>query len=170
MKRTSMVLMVIVLLIFAFLASLLVSPILIVAEDSEEDGGIDMAARIGITGFEWVYPGSSVNAEGQTLHNVRADHPDDPYGAARDIMTYRYGVTPHIIVSVNNDAAAAIFGNSIIDDIRVNDAYNGYAGNEHVSGTMDRGDAVGTAMAQNGMNIFEIPLQFLMGNISIHFV
>ena len=85
-------------------------------------------------------------------------------------MTYSYGVTPHIIVSVNNDAAAAIFGNSIIDDIRVNDAYNGYAGNEHVSGTMDRGDAVGTAMAQNGMNIFEIPLQFLMGNISIHFV
>ena len=53
MKRTSMVLMVIVLLIFAFLASLLVSPILIVAEDSEEDGGIDMAARKKITPDEY---------------------------------------------------------------------------------------------------------------------
>ena len=34
---------------------------------------------------------------------------------------------------------------------------------------MDRGDAVGTAMAQNGINVFEIPIQFLMGNIGIHF-
>jgi hypothetical protein len=68
---------------------------------------------------------------------------------------------------VNNDAAAAIFGGSIVDDIRANDAYNGY-GASNVPGTMDRGDAVGTAMANNGMNIFEIPLQLLLGNIQIH--
>ena len=78
--------------------------------------------------------------------------------------------SPHLIVSVNNEAAAAIFGSTIIDDIRANDAYNGYPGNENFQGTMDRGDAVGTAMANNGMNVFAIPIQFLLGNISLHFV
>lgn len=165
-----MVLLAIVLLIVAFLASTVVSPILIVAEDSEEDASIDMAATFSITGLDWVYPGSSINAEGQTLHNVHINHPEDPYGAARDIMTYSYGKTPHFIFSVNNDAAQAIFGESIVDDIRANDGYNGYAGNDNVAGSMDRGDAVGTAMASNGMNVFEIPIQLLMGNISVHIV
>ncbi|WP_432645563.1 hypothetical protein [Methanobrevibacter sp.] len=170
MRKLSVALIALVLIVVVFLASTIVSPVLIVAEDSSEENGIDMAATIGLTGFEWIYPGSSVNAQGQTLHNVYADYPDDPYGAARDIMSYTYHFTPHIIVSVNNDGAAAIFGGDIIDNIRANDAYNGYAGNDKVSGSMDRGDAVGTAMAQNGMNIFEIPIQFLTGNISIHFV
>ena len=170
MAKINTVLIALVLIVVVFLASTIVSPVLIVAEDSSEENGIDMAATIGLTGFEWIYPGSSVNAQGQTLHNVYADYPDDPYGAARDIMSYTYHFTPHIIVSVNNDGAAAIFGGDIIDNIRANDAYNGYAGNDKVSGSMDRGDAVGTAMAQNGMNIFEIPIQFLTGNISIHFV
>ena len=170
MRKLSVALIAFVLIVVVFLASTIVSPVLIVAEDSSEENGIDMAATIGLTGFEWIYPGSSVNAQGQTLHNVYADYPDDPYGAARDIMSYTYHFTPHIIVSVNNDGAAAIFGGDIIDNIRANDAYNGYAGNDKVSGSMDRGDAVGTAMAQNGMNIFEIPIQFLTGNISIHFV
>ena len=170
MRKLSVALIALVLIVVVFLASTIVSPVLIVAEDSSEENGIDMAATIGLTGFEWIYPGSSVNAQGQTLHNVYADYPDDPYGAARDIMSYTYHFTPHIIVSVNNDGAAAIFGGDIIDNNRANDAYNGYAGNDKVSGSMDRGDAVGTAMAQNGMNIFEIPIQFLTGNISIHFV
>ena len=73
-------------------------------------------------------------------------------------------------MSVNNDAAEAIFGGSIVDDIRANDAYNGYAGSENVQGTMSRGDAVGTAMANDGMNVFQIPIQLLMGNIKPIFV
>lgn len=157
-------------LIVVALASTIVSPVLIVAEDTSEGNGIDMAATIGLTGFNWIYPGNSVNAQGQTLHNVYANYPDDPYGAARDIMSYTYHVTPHIIISINNDAAAAVCGGNIIDDIRSNDGYNGYAGNNKVSGSMNRGDAVGTAMAKNGINIIEIPIQFLIGNISPHFV
>ena len=142
------------------------------ADDVEEGGGgaVDMAAKFSITGFEWIYPGSSVNAQGQTLHNIHLDSPDDPYGAARDIMTYTYNFTPHLIVSINNDGAEAIFGTSIVDDIRANDAYNGYAGNDKVQGTMSRGDAVNAAMTKNGMNVFQIPIQALLGNIAFHFV
>ncbi len=156
---------IIVLIIVVIIASTIVSPVMIVAEDTTEDSSIDMAATIGITGFSWVYPGSSFNAEGQTLHNVHIDHPENPYGAARDIMSYSYGVTPHVIFSVNNQAAEAIFGSSIVDDIRANDGYFGYAGNDNVAGSMSRGDAMETAMTNNGMNIFEVPIQLLMGNI-----
>lgn len=170
MKTVSKILLIIVFLVVAFLASTIVSPVLIVAEDSEEDASIDMAATFSLGGFNWVYPGSSINAEGQTLHNVHINDPQDPYGAARDIMTYSYGVTPHFIFSVNNDAAEAIFGSSIVDDIRANDGYYGYAGNGNVQGSMSRGDAVGTAIANDGMNIFEIPIQLLLGNISLHIV
>ncbi|WP_296879460.1 hypothetical protein [uncultured Methanobrevibacter sp.] len=170
MKKLFIILAVLALIIVGILATTLVSPILVIAEDSGEDASIDMAAKFTLTGYEWVYPGSSVNAAGQTLHNVHIDNPQDPYGAARDIITYSYNYTPHIIVSVNNDAAEAIFGSTIVDDIRANDAYNGYPGNENVQGTMDRGDAVDTAMSHNGMNIFQVPIQFLMGNIRPIFV
>ena len=172
MNRGKMILSIIALIIIAGLLFTVASPILVVAEDSEEvTPGIDMAASFSLFGgFQWVYPGSSVNEYGQTLHNVHLDNPDDPYGAARDIITYSYGYTPHLIVSVNNDAAEAIFGGSIVDDIRANDAYNGYAGSENVQGTMSRGDAVGTAMANDGMNVFQIPIQLLMGNINPIFV
>ena len=127
-----------------------------------------MAATFSLGGLEWIYPGSSFNAEGQTLHNVHINDPDNPYGAAREIMEYTYHFTPFLVVSINNEAAEAIFGGSIVDDIRANDAYNGYAGNDKVPGTMSRGDAIDTAMAQDGMNILQIPLQILLGNISFH--
>ena len=85
-------------------------------------------------------------------------------------MQYTYGYTPHIIVGINNDAASAIFGGDIVNNIRANDAYNGYAGNDKVQGTMSRGDAVNAAMTKNGMNVFQIPIQALLGNIAFHFV
>ncbi|WP_407424601.1 hypothetical protein [Methanobrevibacter sp.] len=164
------ILIAIVLIVVALILSTAISPVMILAEDAEEGiPGVDMAARIGLTGFEWVYPGSSHNAKGETLHNIHFIDPNNPYGAAREIMEYSYGISPHIFFSVNNAAAEAIFGSSIVDDIRANDAYNGYAGNGDVKGTMSRGDAVGTAMANDGMNVFQIPIQLLMGNISIHF-
>lgn len=170
MRKLNIIIIAIVLIVVIFLASTVVSPVLVVAEDAEEDASIDMAASFSLAGLEWVYPGSSINSEGQTLHNVHINHPEDPYGAARDIMTYTYHYTPHLIVSVNNDAAQSIFGSTIVDDIRANDGYNGYAGNGNVPGSMSRGDAMETAMANDGMNILEIPLQILMGNISFHIV
>ena len=164
------ILIVIIAIIVLLVASTIVSPILIIAEDAEEGiPGVDMAATIGLGGFNWIYPGSSVNANGETLHNIHFIDPENPYGAAREIMEYSYNESPHIIVGINNDAAEAIFGNSIVDDIRANDAYNGYAGSENARGSMSRGDAVGTAMTNNGMNIFEIPIQILFGNIQFHF-
>ena len=170
MRKLGIIFLAIVLIIVVFLASTIVSPVLVIAEDSEEGGGVDMAAKFSITGFEWVYPGSSFNEQGQTLHNIHADSPGDPYGAARDIITYTYHYTPHIIVSVNNAAAQAIFGDDIIDLIRSNDAYNGYAGNQNVPGTMSRGDAMTAAMTKNGINVFQVPIQILLGNIRFIFV
>lgn len=168
MNKLHLILLAFVAIIVVFLASTLVSPILIVCEDTGEDASIDMAATFSLGGLEWVYPGSSFNAEGQTLHNVHINDPDNPYGAAREIMEYTYHFTPFLVVSINNEAAEAIFGGSIVDDIRANDAYNGYAGNDKVPGTMSRGDAIDTAMAQDGMNILQIPVQILLGNISFH--
>ena len=170
MEKAKAIFITIIALMAVVLISSIFSPVLVVAEDSEEDSSIDMAAKFSILGIDWVYPGSSVNEYGQTLHNVHIDYPQDPYGAARDIMSYSYGQTPHVIVSVNNDAAQAIFGTSIVDDIRANDGYFGYAGNGNVAGTMSRGGAMETAMLENGMNLFEVPLQVLLGNISFHFV
>lgn len=172
MKKGKMILTIIAALIVGFLLFTLASPILIIAEDTDEgDPGIDMAAKFSLLGgFDWVYPGSSYNAQGQTLHNIHLDSPDDPYGAARDIMSYSYQFTPHLIVSINNAAAESIFGATIVDDIRANDGYYGYPGSENAQGSMSRGDAVGTAMANTNINVVEIPLQILMGNIRFHIV
>ena len=169
-KLIRIILISLVVLIVIGLASTLISPVLVIAEDAGEDASIDMAASLSLKGYDWVYPGSSVNAKGETLHNVHLDNPQDPYGAARDIISYSYNYTPHLIVSVNNEAAQAIFGASIVDDIRANDGYFGYPGNSHVQGSMSRGDAVDTAMRNNVPNIFQIPIQMLMGNIRLIFV
>ncbi len=85
-------------------------------------------------------------------------------------MEYTYHISPHLVVRITSDAAEAIFGASIVDDIHANDAYNGYAGNDKVQGTMSRGDAIDTAMAQDGMNIFQIPIQILIGKINFFIV
>lgn len=165
MRKLGIIIIAIILLFIVFLVSTLASPILIIAEDSGEDASVDMAAKLTITGIEWVYPGSSFNAKGETLHNIHLIDPNDPYHAAQDIISYTYHYTPHLIISVNNDAAEAIFGENIVDNIRANDAYNGYAGNDKVPGTMSRGDAMDTAMNEHGMNVLQIPIQVLLGNI-----
>lgn len=172
MKTGKMILGVIAVIIIALLLFIMVSPILVIAEDTTEGTpGVDMAAVFKLpSGFEWIYPGSSYNENGETLHNIHMIDPSNPYGAARDIISYTYGFTPHIIVSVNEQAAEAIFGLGLVDNIRANDAYNGYAGSSNVQGTMSRGDAVGTAMAGGTFNPVEIPLQTLMGNIKVFFV
>ena len=167
MSKAKVIIGIIAIIIIAILLFTISSPILIIAEDTTEgSSGIDMAAKFtALGGFEWIYPGSSVNANGQTLHNVHQDSPNDPYGAARDIMSYTYQFTPHMIISVNPDAAEDIFGDGLIDNIRSNDAYNGYAGSENAQGTMSRGDAVSTAMTSGTFNPLAIPINMLMGNI-----
>ena len=170
MKKLNLIILAVVAVIVIFMASTLVSPILIVCEDMGEDGSIDMAATFSMFGFDWIYPGSSFNSQGQTLHNVHIDNPQDPYGAARDIMSYTYHFTPHLIVSLSSEGAEAIFGDTIVDDIRANDGYFGYAGNDNVQGSMSRGDAIDTAMSQHIPNLLEIPVQILLGKITFHFV
>ena len=171
MKTSGKILGVIVLIIVALLIFTTVSPILILAEDTTEGTpGVDMAASFSpLRGFEWVYPGSTYNANGETLHNIHLISSDDPYGVARDMVSYAYEYTPHLIVSVNEEAAEAIFGLGLVDNIRANDAYNGY-GNPYAQGTMSRGDAVSTAMVNGSFNPLEIPLQLLMGNIKFFVV
>ena len=171
MNALGKILGVIVLIIVALLIFTTVSPILILAEDTTEGTpGVDMAAKFSpLGGIDWVYPGSSYNANGETLHNIHLIDPDNPYQAAQDIISYTYHYTPHIIVSVNEEAAEAIFGLGLVDNIRANDAYNGYGG-ANVQGTMSRGDAVSTAMGEGTFNPFEIPMQLLMGNINFHIV
>ena len=159
MKKLNLIILAVVAVIVIFMASTLVSPILIVCEDMGEDGR-----------FDWIYPGSSFNSQGQTLHNVHIDNPQDPYGAARDIMSYTYHFTPHLIVSLSSEGAEAIFGDTIVDDIRANDGYFGYAGNDNVQGSMSRGDAIDTAMSQHIPNLLQIPVQILLGKITFHFV
>ena len=154
MKKLNLIILAVVAVIVIFMASTLVSPILIVCEDMGEDGSIDMAATFSMFGFDWIYPGSSFNSQGQTLHNVHIDNPQDPYGAARDIMSYTYHFTPHLIVSLSSEGAEAIFGDTIVDDIRANDGYFGYAG----------------AMGQHIPNLLQIPVQILLGKITFHFV
>ena len=167
MEKIHIIIIAVIAVIFMFLLATINNPILVIAEDTEEYGGVDMAAEFSIKGFSWVYPGSSHNEYGQTMHNVHADSPDDPYGAIKHIMEYTYNESPFLIISVNNAAAQTIFGGSIISDIRANDGYFGYAGNANVQGSMTRGDAVGIAMLENGINVPMIPIQILLGNIRL---
>ena len=154
------------LIIIAILAVVVIgasSSVLILAEDESEGGipGIDMAATWNASGgFQWIYPGSSFNANHETLHNIYMIDENNPYGAAKDIMEYTYHVSPNIIVTVNNDAAEKIFGGDIVSDIRQYDWGDG----------MDRGDAASKAMGDFHMNYLEIPLCLLSGDIKIHYV
>ena len=172
MNKGKSILGIIAIIIIAFLLFTMTSPILILAEDTDEgDPGVDMAAKFSVLGgFEWIYPGNSYHPNGNTLHDIHLFSPNNPYGAAKEVMEHTYKFSPHLILSVNPEAAESIFGAGLVDNIRANDAYNGYAGNDQVSGTMDRGDAVSTAMSKGSFNPLAVPIQILMGNVSFHFV
>ena len=113
-----------------------------------------MAALWSINGgFTWIYPGSSHNANGHTLHNIYMT--DNPYQDAKEIMEYTYDVSPHILVIINDQAAAHIFGDNILDTIRQHDWVEGNS----------RGDAV--AMSITHVNPLPIIPDILLGNIKI---
>lgn len=163
MKTALKLIFAIIVVIIIVLAGLAVtSNALVIATDTTEGTpGVDMAAVWTLSdGFEWIYPGSSHNAEGQTLHNIYLDDPDRPYDAAADIMEYTYNIRPNVVVTVNNAAAEKIFGGDIVSDIREYDWGQGY----------DRGVAVEQAMGDFNINYLAIPECILNGDIAFHFI
>ena len=157
MKRWLMITLIVLLIGLIFLLS---SPILFIAEDETEGiPGADMAAIITFPGgFEWIYPGSSFGPNGHTLHNIHMEAGVDPYHWARDIITHTYGITPHIIIVINNDAAERIFGNDIVGDIREQDWGEGNP----------RGVAVENSI--NQFNIFGAIYSVFSGDIKFYLV
>ena len=156
LKRAVGIVAVIVVL---FLAITAFSGILILAQDDTEGGipGVDMAALWSVNGgFTWIYPGSSFDPQGRTLHNIYML--DDPIEEIRVIMDYTYNVNPHILVIINDQAAGHIFGDNILDTIRQHDWVEGNS----------RGDAV--AMSITSVNPLPIIPDILMGNIKIMFI
>ncbi|WP_295616695.1 hypothetical protein [uncultured Methanobrevibacter sp.] len=142
-----------------FLAITAFSNVLILAQDDTEGGipGVDMAALWSLNGgFTWIYPGSSHDPQGRTLHNIYML--DEPFQEAKEIMEYTYGITPHILVIINDQVAAHIFGENILDTIRQHDWVEGNS----------RGDAV--AMSITHVNPLPIIPDILMGNIKIMFI
>ena len=153
---------IIILIIIGFIAS---ANVLILAADTSEGGesapGMDMAATWSLSkGFNCIYPGSSTNAEGETLHNIHYDHPDSPYQAAADIMEYTYHTRPNLVITVNNAAAERIFGGSIVDNIRGYDWGEGY----------DRAPAIQAAMENAQIDYLAVISSVLSGDIAFHFV
>ena len=69
----------------------LFSNVVILAQDDTEGNipGVDMAALWSLNGgFHWIYPGSSFDEQGRTLHNIYML--DDPYGEVDAIFKYTY--------------------------------------------------------------------------------
>ncbi|MBR4397130.1 MAG: hypothetical protein IKS93_04680 [Methanobrevibacter sp.] len=153
------VLGIVALIVVLFLAITAFSGVLILAQDDSEGGipGVDMAALWSFNGgFTWIYPGSSHNANGHTLHNIYMT--DHPYQDAKEIMEYTYGVSPHILIVVNDQAASHIFGENFVGTIRQHDWGEGNS----------RGDAV--AMSITHVNPLPIIPDILLGNIKFFIV
>ena len=153
------VLGIVAVIVVLFLAISAFSGVLILAQDDSEGGipGVDMAALWSFNGgFTWIYPGSSHNANGHTLHNIYMT--DHPYQDAKEIMEDTYGVSPHILIVVNDQAASHIFGENFVSTIRQHDWGEGNS----------RGDAV--AMSITHVNPLPIIPDILLGNIKFFIV
>ena len=111
---------IIALLVVLFLAFTAFSNVLFLCQDDTEGGipGVDMAALWSFNGgFTWIYPGSSHDPQGRTLHNIYMLN--DPYQEVKEIMQYTYGVTPHILVIINDEAASHFLGVNPINETRL---------------------------------------------------
>lgn len=152
---------VLLILIAVLIIGGLCSKVLFLAEDtSEGTPGVDMAALWSVnTGLQWIYPGSSTNAEGTTLHNIHLMENKDPYQGAKEIIQHSYNVTPNICVTMDNNASELIFGD-VITGIREYDWGEGYT----------RGTAVEKAVQDKGINYFGIIPALFTGHIKIFFI
>ena len=146
--------------------------ILVLASDKEEqsNGGVDMAFMIrlengSLKNYTPVYPGgmthptqpasSALGGGKMFLHDCLYDGVDEGMQYAKEIVEANTNLTADAVVLVYDEGVDNIIDSirplkvdgvetnlSATDIIRENDAYNGYAGNEGVSGTMSRSDAV----------------------------
>ncbi len=137
----------------------LFSNVVILAQDDTEGNipGVDMAALWSLNGgFHWIYPGSSFDEQGRTLHNIYML--DDPYGEVDAIFKYTYNVDPHFLIIINDQAAEHIFGADLLENIRQHDWVEGNS----------RADAV--TMSITTVNPLPIIPDILMGNIRFHII
>ena len=146
--------------------------ILILAADKYEqpNGGVDMAFMIHLengsfANYTPVYPGemthptqpasSALGGGKMFLHDSLYDGIEDGMQYAKEIVEYNTNMTADAVVLVYDEGVDNVINSvrplevdgkvtnlSATDIIRENDAYNGYAGNEAVTGTMSRADAV----------------------------
>lgn len=146
--------------------------ILVLASDKEEqqNGAVDMAFMVhlengAIANYTPVYPGGMTHpskAEAvpgvggrMLLHDSLWNGVKEGMQNAKEIVEYNTGMHADAVVIIYTDGIDAVIDSirplkvngtvtnlSAEDIVRENDAYNGYAGNENVQGTMSRGDAV----------------------------
>jgi hypothetical protein len=146
--------------------------ILILAADKYEqsNGGVDMAFMIHLengsfSNYTPVYPGdmthptqpasSALGGGKMFLHDSLYDGVDKGMQYAKEIVEANTNMTADAVVLVYDEGVDNVIDSirpltvdgevtnlSATDIIRENDAYNGYAGNDDVTGTMSRSDAV----------------------------
>lgn len=145
--------------------------ILVLAGEADEQpgGSVDMAYMVhlengSLKNLTPIYPGGKAHpskaAPGglsgrMLMHDCLWNGPDEGAQNAKEIVEYNTGMQADAVVIIYEDAADAIVDTvrpiyvdsqvsnlSAVDIIRSNDAYNGYAGNSKVTGTMSRSDAV----------------------------
>jgi len=145
--------------------------LLLTADKYEQsNGGVDMAFIIHLengsfSNYTPIYPGgmthptqpasSAIGGGKMFLHDSLYDGIEDGMQYAKEIVEYNTNMTPDAVVLVYDEGVDNIIDSirplkvdgvetnlSATDIIRENDAYNGYAGNDAVSGTMSRSDAV----------------------------
>ncbi|MDO5809498.1 MAG: DUF4012 domain-containing protein [Methanobrevibacter sp.] len=145
--------------------------LLLTADKYEQsNGGVDMAFMIHLengsfANYTPVYPGgmthptqpasSALGGGKMFLHDCLYDGVDEGMQYAKEIVEANTNLTADAVVLVYDEGVDNIIDSirplkvdgvetnlSATDIIRENDAYNGYAGNEGVSGTMSRSDAV----------------------------
>ena len=146
--------------------------ILILAADKYEqsNGGVDMAFMIHLengsfANYTPIYPGgmthptqpasSALGGGKMFLHDSLYDGVEQGMQYAKEIVEANTNLTADAVVLVYDEGVDNVINSvrplkvdgqetnlSATDIIRENDAYNGYAGNEGVTGTMSRSDAV----------------------------
>lgn len=145
--------------------------LLLTADKYEQsNGGVDMAFMIHLengsfSNYTPIYPGgmthptqpasSAIGGGKMFLHDSLYDGIEDGMQYAKEIVEYNTNMTPDAVVLVYDEGVDNIIDSirplkvdgvetnlSATDIIRENDAYNGYAGNDAVTGTMSRSDAV----------------------------
>ena len=148
------------------------SDILLLTADKYEqsNGGLDMAFMIHLENGSFknytpVYPGgmthptqpasSALGGGKMYMHDCLYDGVDEGMQYAKEIVEANTNMTPNAVVLVYDEGVDNIIDSirplkvdgvetnlSTTDIIRENDAYNGYASNSDVTGTMSRSDAV----------------------------